>query len=210
MNKELHKHKTLGLQELHAVSPQLWKWMKYSPDFPFHTHLRHFPFFRLLLFCLSLILVTCLCLGGQGRCVCCLGLLFCCTHPLYHWKQTSNPCGKTNKSIQMQNYSLMAIDACWKIDIVSIFATRKKKKKPYLSMEEKWSSYPEQSFEVWYAQAKEQYKRQHTSLSQSNLIYPITLRVEGAPQMILQPVSSIFLCSPLPSGTWRTPGLSIH
>ena len=27
--------------------------------------------------------------------------------------------------------------------------------------------------------------------------------------MISQPVSSIFLCSPLPSGTWRTPGLSI-
>ena len=27
--------------------------------------------------------------------------------------------------------------------------------------------------------------------------------------MISQPVSSIFLCSPLPSATWRTPGLSI-
>ena len=36
--------------------------------------------------------------------------------------------------------------------------------------------------------------------------------IEGtfqAPQMISQPVSSIFLCSPLPSGTWRTPGPSI-
>ena len=29
------------------------------------------------------------------------------------------------------------------------------------------------------------------------------------PQMISQTVSSIFPCSPLPSGTWRTPGLSI-
>ena len=27
--------------------------------------------------------------------------------------------------------------------------------------------------------------------------------------MISQPVSTIFLCSPLPSGTWQTPGLSI-
>ena len=27
--------------------------------------------------------------------------------------------------------------------------------------------------------------------------------------MVSQPVSSIFPCSPLPSGTWRTPGLSI-
>ena len=29
------------------------------------------------------------------------------------------------------------------------------------------------------------------------------------PRVILQSVSSIFLCSPLHSGTWRTPGLSI-
>ena len=41
------------------------------------------------------------------------------------------------------------------------------------------------------------------------LICPLTARVIGASQMISQPVSSIFLCSPLPSGTWRTPGLSI-
>ena len=41
------------------------------------------------------------------------------------------------------------------------------------------------------------------------IIYPLTARVVGAPQIILQPVSSIFPCSPLPSGTWRTPGLSI-
>ena len=43
----------------------------------------------------------------------------------------------------------------------------------------------------------------------SSLIYPLTMRVVGAPQMISQPVSSILPCSPLPSGTWRPPGLSI-
>ena len=41
------------------------------------------------------------------------------------------------------------------------------------------------------------------------IINPWTTRVAGAPQMILQPVFSIFPCSPLPSGTCRTPGLSI-
>ena len=41
------------------------------------------------------------------------------------------------------------------------------------------------------------------------IIYPLTAKVVGVPQMISQPVSSIFLCSPLPSRTWRTPGLSI-
>ena len=41
------------------------------------------------------------------------------------------------------------------------------------------------------------------------IINPLTVRVVEAPQMILHPVSSIFPCSPLPSGTWRTPGLSI-
>ena len=39
--------------------------------------------------------------------------------------------------------------------------------------------------------------------------YPLTVRVAGALQMTLQPVSSTFLCSPLTSGTWRTQGLSI-
>ena len=39
------------------------------------------------------------------------------------------------------------------------------------------------------------------------IIYSLTARVVGAPQMISQPVSSILPCSPLPSGTWRTPGL---
>ena len=41
------------------------------------------------------------------------------------------------------------------------------------------------------------------------IIYPLTTKVVGAPQMILQPVFSIFPCSPLPSGTCRTPGLSV-
>ena len=41
------------------------------------------------------------------------------------------------------------------------------------------------------------------------IINPLTARVVGAPQMILQPVFSISPCSPLPSGTCRTPGLSI-
>ena len=41
------------------------------------------------------------------------------------------------------------------------------------------------------------------------IICPLTARVVWAPQMILQPVFSIFPCSPLPSGTCRTPGLSI-
>ena len=43
----------------------------------------------------------------------------------------------------------------------------------------------------------------------SPLIYPSTARVVRATQMISQQVSSIFPCSPLPSGTWRTPDLSI-
>ena len=41
------------------------------------------------------------------------------------------------------------------------------------------------------------------------VIYPLTTRVIGAPQMILQPVCSIFPCSPLPTRVWWTPGLSI-
>ena len=41
------------------------------------------------------------------------------------------------------------------------------------------------------------------------IINSLTARVVGAPQMILQPVFSIFPCSPLPSWTCRTPGLSI-
>ena len=40
-------------------------------------------------------------------------------------------------------------------------------------------------------------------------INPLTARVVGAPQMILQPVFSIFPCSPLPFGTCQIPGLSI-
>ena len=41
------------------------------------------------------------------------------------------------------------------------------------------------------------------------IITLLTTRVTGAPLMISWPVSSIFPCSPLPSGIWRTPGLSI-
>ena len=41
------------------------------------------------------------------------------------------------------------------------------------------------------------------------IINPLTARVVGAPQMILQPVFSIFPCSLLPPGTCGTPGLSI-
>ena len=41
------------------------------------------------------------------------------------------------------------------------------------------------------------------------ITYPLTARVVGALQMISQPVSSIFPCSPLPSGTWRTQGLML-
>ena len=46
-----------------------------------------------------------------------------------------------------------------------------------------------------------------TQLSQSSvifiiIIYSLTARVVGAPQKISQPVSFIFPCSPLPSGTW--------
>ena len=40
------------------------------------------------------------------------------------------------------------------------------------------------------------------------IINPLTAKVVGAPQMILQPVFSIFPCSPLPSGTCWTPGLT--
>ena len=41
------------------------------------------------------------------------------------------------------------------------------------------------------------------------IIYPITARIAWATQTILPPVFSIFPCSPMPSGTWRTLGLSI-
>ena len=46
-------------------------------------------------------------------------------------------------------------------------------------------------------------------LSFTYLIYSLTTRIIGAPQITSQPVSFIFLCSPQPSGTWWTPGLSI-
>ena len=46
-------------------------------------------------------------------------------------------------------------------------------------------------------------------LSTFTFTYPLTARVIWASQLTSQPVFSSFLCSPLPSGTWRTPGLSI-
>ena len=50
----------------------------------------------------------------------------------------------------------------------------------------------------------------HFPLHSHPLIYPLTARVVGVQhRWFLQPVSSIFSCSQLPSGTWRTPGLSI-
>ena len=42
-----------------------------------------------------------------------------------------------------------------------------------------------------------------------HIINPLPAGVVGAPHMILQPVFSIFPCSPLPCGTCRTPGKSI-
>ena len=41
------------------------------------------------------------------------------------------------------------------------------------------------------------------------MMYPLTARIVGTPQMVSQPVSSIFSCTPLPSWFWWTPGLSI-
>ena len=52
-------------------------------------------------------------------------------------------------------------------------------------------------------------KEHRNCYSVSIIINPLTARVVGAPQMILQPVFSIFPRSPMPSGTCRTPGLSI-
>ena len=46
-------------------------------------------------------------------------------------------------------------------------------------------------------------------LTPPQLTYPFTARVVGVPQVTSLPVSSICFCSPLPSGTWRSPGLSI-
>ena len=42
------------------------------------------------------------------------------------------------------------------------------------------------------------------------IIYFLTTRVVAASQMISQPVFCISPCSPLPSGTWLTPGLFIR
>ena len=56
---------------------------------------------------------------------------------------------------------------------------------------------------------KKKKKKRAFILIPLSFIYPSTARVVGAPQMISQPISSFFSCSLLPSGTWRTPGLSI-
>ena len=56
------------------------------------------------------------------------------------------------------------------------------------------------------------WKRRHPKVYLQNLRLHLHLSIAtaiGAPQMTSQPVSSILLRSPLPSGTWRTPGLSI-
>ena len=41
------------------------------------------------------------------------------------------------------------------------------------------------------------------------ILYPLATRVVGALHVTSQPVSSIFSCSPVPSGTWPAPGLAI-
>ena len=51
---------------------------------------------------------------------------------------------------------------------------------------------------------------QETCIITIIVINHLTARVVGAPQMILQPVFSIFPCSPLPSGTCRTPLRFMH
>ena len=55
------------------------------------------------------------------------------------------------------------------------------------------------------------YSVQKRSMHYHHLIftYPLTAGAVGAPQLTSQPVSPVSFCSPLPSGTWRTPGLSI-
>ena len=47
------------------------------------------------------------------------------------------------------------------------------------------------------------------TLALKGLVMMMMMMIVGTPKMISQPVSSVFPCSPLPSGTWPTPGLSI-
>ena len=64
----------------------------------------------------------------------------------------------------------------------------------------------------WVWNIKNQYTHDrllYTAVAIIIIINPFTARVVGVPQMILQPVFSIFPCSQLPSGTCRTSGLSI-
>ena len=51
---------------------------------------------------------------------------------------------------------------------------------------------------------KKSKKKKHCFLAETT---GKTARVVAAPQVTSEPVFSIFLCSPLPPGAWRTPGL---
>ena len=65
---------------------------------------------------------------------------------------------------------------------------------------------------IWHTYKQFQAQSNHTIIIITIIIIiinPLGARVVGAPQMILQPVFSMFPCSPLPSGTCRTPGLCI-
>ena len=78
----------------------------------------------------------------------------------------------------------------------------------------KWARCRDSNWRMWKFQQAVEFSRATNAKYlclpiSSYLIYPITARVVGAPQMISQPVFSIFPCSPLPSGTCRTPGMSI-
>ena len=53
-------------------------------------------------------------------------------------------------------------------------------------------------------------KKKKKKISALTFTCPLIMRVVGAPQMTSQPVSSSFLYSSLPSGTWPTPGLFTH
>ena len=64
-------------------------------------------------------------------------------------------------------------------------------------------------YSCWLHQVDHEYMYTYDFLLSWYLTYPWNARVVRTPQMILQPVSSIFPCSPLPSGTCQILGLSI-
>ena len=80
-------------------------------------------------------------------------------------------------------------------DQVALHTSNRKHKTPY--------------FKLLFIYKKKKNSAPLTSHLSHHLIFPLTARVVGAPQMISQPGSSIFPCSPSSSGIWRTPGLSI-